>query len=216
MALTARFVPLVAGRWPGKQTASYARRRAAFRVGYAQRLEALDAELAKLGAKDIIIEAEFEAREIRNDGWPRSTARPKGPAIIVSFKSDKGPLSFPCDTYTGWEDNLYAIALALEALRAVDRYGVTRQAEQYRGWAQLPPPAAERKAFADRAAAAEWLWVVSGTNYRPDLLLAGGDPLAAAYRMAAKKLHPDSGGTTAEFQKLQDAMRLIDQGGRRG
>lgn len=215
MALTARFVPLVAGRWPGKQTASYARRRAAFRVGYAQRLEALDAELAKLGAKDIIIEAEFEAREIRNDGWPRSTARPKGPAIIVSFKSDKGPLSFPCDTYTGWEDNLYAIALALEALRAVDRYGVTRQAEQYRGWAQLPAPAGEWKAIADRIEAAQWLADVCGVRYNLTALVHSGELLTEAYRIAAKKLHPDSGGTTASFQRLQDAMQLI-KGGHRG
>lgn len=134
MALQARFVPLgpVSGRSAG-------RRRATFRIGYSDRLSLLESELAKLGAKEIVIQAQFEAKDIRNDGWPRSSARPKGPAVVLSFQSKHGPLSYPCDSYDAWEDNLYAIALALEALRAVDRYGVTKRAEQYKGWAQLPP-----------------------------------------------------------------------------
>ena len=32
-----------------------------------------------------------------------------------------------------------------------------------------------------------------------------------AYRAAAKRTHPDSGGNTEAFQLLQDAMRLIRQ-----
>lgn len=30
------------------------------------------------------------------------------------------------------------------------------------------------------------------------------------YLLAAKKLHPDNGGTAAEFQRLQDAKELLD------
>lgn len=43
----------------------------------------------------------------------------------------RGHLSYPCDTFTTLQDNLRVIALALEALRMVDRYGVTRRGEQY-------------------------------------------------------------------------------------
>jgi hypothetical protein len=38
------------------------------------------------------------------------------------------------------EANVRAIALALEALRKVDRYGVTKRGEQYAGWKALPSP----------------------------------------------------------------------------
>jgi hypothetical protein len=31
-----------------------------------------------------------------------------------------------------------------------------------------------------------------------------------AYRQAAKKLHPDAGGSTADFQRLQEARRVLD------
>jgi hypothetical protein len=207
MALQATFRPL--GAWPGKETASYSRKRAAFRIGYADRLNLLDHELQKLRAKDIVIQAQFDAKDIRQDGWPRSSARPKGPAIIVSFVGSKGPLSFPCDRYTAWEDNLYAIALSLEALRAVDRHGVTQNAEQYKGWAQLPPPSrsVEATGFSTRESAA--IWLASHSGMPKDYILDDPNVADRAYRAAAKALHPDAGGSTEEFQRLGAAIRVI-------
>ena len=208
MGLSARFVTLVG--WPGKSTPSYSRKRAPFRIGYAERLNLLEHELAKLSAKDIVIQAQFQAKDIRNDGWPRSSARPSGPAIVVSFKGSKGPLCFPCDRYDSWEDNLYAIALSLEALRAVDRHGVTQNAEQYKGWAQLPAPADKSATFQDAQQAAQWLAVVSGGSSTAAFLMVNSTARDASYRMAAKNLHPDKpGGSTEAFQKLQDAMRIL-------
>jgi hypothetical protein len=32
----------------------------------------------------------------------------------------------------------------------------------------------------------------------------------ALYRDAAKNLHPDAGGSTEDFQKLQEAKRILD------
>lgn len=202
MALQARFVSL-----PHAPARSSSRRRATFRIGYSDRLSLLESELNKLGAKSIVIQAQFEAKDIRNDGWPRSSARPKGPAVILSFESKHGPLSYPCDSYDAWEDNLYAIALALEALRAVDRYGVTTRAEQYKGWAQLPPPKPSSSTFSTSIEASAWMADVAGVvDGRP----LCGEGLEFAYRVAAKRLHPDvSGGSTEQFQRLQDAVRIL-------
>lgn len=207
MSLQATFRPL--GRWPVKETPAYARKRATFRVGYQDRLDLLEHELEKLNAKNIVIQAQFEAKEIRQDGWPRSSARPKGPAIIVSFKGSNGPLSFPCDHYQSWEDNLYAIALSLEALRAVDRHGVTKNAEQYRGWTQLPAAEAKTDGFLDAEQAAKWLAVVSGCSQSATFIQVNSVAQDAAYKMAAKRLHPDTGGSTEDFQKLQECMRVL-------
>lgn len=65
-------------------------------------------------------------------------------------------LSYPCDSCDNWQHNVRSIALALQALRAVDRYGVTRRAEQYRGWGKLPAPG-EMIGFTSVAAAKEFI-----------------------------------------------------------
>lgn len=210
MGLQATFRPL--DTWPGKQTPSYSRKRAPFRIGYAERLELLEHELSKLGAKEIVIQAQFEPKDIRNDGWPRSSARTKGPAIIVSFKGTKGPLSFPCDRYDSWEDNLYAIALSLEALRAVDRHGVTQNAEQYRGWQQIAAPAPENQSFATARDAAAWLARIADSPYAVTAVMVPGPAFESAYKTAARKLHPDAGGTHDDFVRLQQAARIIREG----
>src|SRR5215831_4271915 len=90
-------------------------------------------------AKEINTEGFFAPRDIRNDGWPKSSARPTQPGVILSFTTKQGRIVMPCDSFKDWEANLRAIALSLERLRAADRYGVTtEEKEQYIGWLRLP------------------------------------------------------------------------------
>ena len=202
--INAQFVPIEA--WPGKQRTSW--KSARFRMTYPQRLDTLEYELNKLGAKDILIQCYLTREDLRNDGWPKSLAKPRNPGIIISFTARGGDqLSFPCDTYDDWYDNLYAIALSLEALRAVDRYGVTRSAEQYQGWRRLgPSPQSEVKT---KQWAFEHLARVAGTTV-PAL---EGDRTAIdlAFRIAVKKTHPDTGGNVEAFRLVNEAMRVIRQ-----
>ncbi len=69
--------------------------------------------------------------------------------VVISFVvfSLHGPLRYATDAHErqyaglgmeGWQADVGAIALALTALRAVDRYGVSRRGEQYTGWRALP------------------------------------------------------------------------------
>lgn len=106
----------------------------------------------------------------------------------------------------GWQENLRAIALGLEALRKVDRYGIAKSGQQYRGWAALemgsagdPGPRTLEEAMTfvsehsdTQAAHAGWL---------------------VAYRAAAKRLHPDAGGDTRLFQHLQQAKAILEREG---
>lgn len=105
---------------------------------FSDTLSFLKRELYHLDARDINIEADFRERDIRQDGWPRSGARPTSPGVILAFSSKHGPLQYACDTYDSWEANLRAIASTLEALRAVDRWGATQRHEQYQGFKKLP------------------------------------------------------------------------------
>jgi hypothetical protein len=95
-------------------------------------------ELRQLGAKNIVVQAAVTDADIRLDGKLRANAYPEHPGVILTFDSKFGPLSYPCDRFTTYQDNLRAIALALEALRKVDRYGVTKRGEQYTGWKAIP------------------------------------------------------------------------------
>jgi hypothetical protein len=221
--IDARFAPIVA--WPRALTKS--RKSGQFRASYPATLDLLESELRHLRARNIVIQTAMRQEDLRNDGWPRAGARkPSMPGVIVSFESSQGPLSFACDRYFEWEDNLRAIALTLESLRAVERYGATPHREQYRGFAALPAPpapsagavppgAGHRAAEGDFATAEEAARFVAG--HTPGAVTSSAilsDALARerALRLAAKKLHPDQGGDAAQFLRLQEAAALLREG----
>lgn len=190
------FVPIQA--WPGLPTLR--RRRSTFRASYNATLRLLDMELRSLEARNVVLQVALPAVEIRIDGKPFAGARPREPGVILSFDSKHGPLSYPCDTYDAWEDNLRAIALGLENLRAVDRYGVTRTGEQYRGWKALAGPTAPTL---DRVAAVKFLQQWAGK------VIGSDEEAKAAYRKAAFATHPDRGGDPENFKRVQQAKEVL-------
>ena len=201
--ISAVFRPLE--QWPGKSTpANQHKSGSNFRATQTRRLDLLESELNYLGARDIVVQAYFDRGDIRNDGWPRSSARTRAPGVIVNFSNRaKESFSYPCDTYQRWEDNLYAIALSLKALRAVDRYGVTRGAEQYQGFKRLEAP----PIFDPRALAEAFICQHAGVRLE-DLR----SDLAGAYKAAALKLHPDVTGHDELFKQLQEHLRVLRAG----
>jgi len=200
--LNAQFRPL--DHWPGER--SKGRKIAQFRATYPKTLDLLEYELAKLQARDVIIQVDnLTTNDIRNDGWPKGSWSPRGgnQGVVVSFESPKGAMSFPCDRYTEWQDNLRAIALSLEALRTVDRYGVTRGNEQYRGWARLEAP----NNGMTREQARSFLQSLTdgaplGPNTTPELI-------AELCRALKIKNHPDRGGSHELFVKIGQAERVL-------
>jgi len=194
------------------------RSRWSFRAGYEDTLRLLEDELWRLDARNIVLQADFSEGDLRMDGMPRSNARqPVHPGVRVAFNSRHGPLVYATDAYEFWQHNLRAVALGLGALRAVDRYGVTKRGEQYTGWKQLTSGIAAPAAMTVEAAAA---FIAAHTGERcdgGDLLDSPGVPHPAsvtrAYRAAAKRLHPDNGGDPALFRRLQDARELLERHG---
>jgi hypothetical protein len=189
--------------WPGAMTRN--RQRARFRAPYSNTLKLLDRELRHLLAKQIVLQVALSEADIRQDGRPRAGSKPRHPGVILAFQSRHGPLSYPCDTYSSWEDNLRAITLALEHLRAVDRYGVTRRGEQYQGWARLPGPIITPSPMTVVEADA-WLRRTGGG---PPILTT--ELLEAVYRRAAFATHPDRGGSSEGFQRVQQARAVLEQ-----
>lgn len=184
--------------WPGEPTPHGKRQKSQFSAPWSKTIDLLDRELGFLKATSVVIQADVSANEIRLDGMLYANSRPRSPRVVLSFDSKHGPLSYPCDRYTDWQANVRAIALALEALRAVDRYGVTRRAEQYKGWEKLPAPATNGQAAIKILAQFSGL-PPADVQRSPE----------AAYRAAVSKTHPDTGGLADDFKAVQEAWEAL-------
>ena len=188
--------------WPHEKTQRP--RSSAFKTPYNRTLELLDKELIMLSVRRAVIQIDLPESKIRIDRLPRSGARPDYQGVIFSFESKYGPLRYATDVFDFWQDNLRAIALGLEALRKVDRYGITKKGEQYTGWKQLPAAITE---ISDIHAASEFLARYSGLQAED--ILRDESVYIKAYRAAALKLHPDKGGNVENFTLLTKIKKLF-------
>lgn len=216
-----RFRPIV--DWPGVPTTNP--KRSPFRASYSETIDRLDLELHALGAERVVIQLALEERHIRQDGLPRANApEPRHPGVIVAFDSKHGPLRYATDRFDRWKDNLRAIALGLEALRKVERYGIANDAEQYRGWRAIAERSDAEEAFRsedDAAAFVAGLTVpragegssnVTAAEYdrRVAFLLGGADDTCRPLvRQAQRAAHPDTGGSDDLFRKLTLALERL-------
>lgn len=175
--------------------------------------EQLARELRHLGARDVVLElAGISPRDIRKDGTLRIDARPPHPGVRLSFQTrEHGDMSFTCDTYAvyvdAWKDNVRAIVLTLEALRAVDRYGAT-QGAQYAGFAALPPGAgATAMGGMTRTEAAKILSRWSGVPIDADESEVSA---RARWKEARRATHPDrNGGIHDHWNQVEQAARAL-------
>ena len=166
--------------WPHPVTTP--REHARFKAPWEQTLADLEYEIGRLDGRNVMVGAGFRESDLRLDGMPRADRRQAPylhPGVEVSFDSRYGRLTYATDQYVGWKDNLRAIALALDALRAVDRYGVSKRGQQYAGWAQLTAGGPD----ADRGRRL----VEQHGGIRPALMAT----------------HPDQGGDPRDFADVQ-------------
>ncbi|WVX88099.1 DnaJ-like chaperonin [Gordonia phage LitninMcQueen] len=170
--------------WPTELTK--ARKRSNFSASWSDTLELLSRELRAINAKNIVLQVAMQESDFRIDGYPRAQAKAAHPGVILSLESTVGPLSWPCDTFTTWQDNIRGIALSMEALRKVDRYGVTKRGEQYRGWRQLGSTASAPTKFGTTEAALDFLGDLLGI----DIVNTDLD-IRVIYRRAQAAAHPD-------------------------
>lgn len=158
-----------------------------FRSSWTSTVDLLVKELRAHGARSVLLEVDVSERAIRLDGLPRADARANSPGVVLSFEATRVPgkpkLRYEVGTYWDWTDNLRAIALGLQALRAVDRYGVTKRGEQYAGWKALPMGSGDP----------------SPEHGRELIAQHGG------VTQALKATHPDHDGNAADFADVQAA-----------
>jgi hypothetical protein len=202
------------GPWLGPVTAGR-RSSGAFRASWDDTLALLDSEVTALGGEGpVIVQVDVKDIDVRVDGMLKSRARVGDfPGVIVSFESRHGPLRYATDAYEqrwsgslpGWQANVRAIALSLGALRAVDRYGVSKTGEQYAGWSALPAARAQGSEwFTTDAEALAWMAGAAaetgiGTEVSTDRL----------YKALARRMHPDRGGDPELWDRLDAAAKVL-------
>lgn len=193
--------------WPTQLTAE--RRRAPFQATFTDTLELLERELRMLDPKDgryppSVLQIALREQDFRLDGMPRANSYPEHPGVILNIEPRQRPaLSFPCDTFDHWHSNLRAITLTLEALRKIDRYGVTQTGQQYTGWLAIEAPKASAKDLID--------FLARVADMPPP---SSPDGITLAYRKARANAHPDRNAGDREqwdaVERAADQLRRMD------
>jgi hypothetical protein len=201
-----RVTPLPAV-WPKKATPPHQRTRPPFKTTtWSRTLGLLAREVYMRGGRSAELALDIEPRHLRQDGQLRADARPKSPAVIVSFETKDGRLQFPADKYSNWQDNVEAIARSLEDLRRVDRYGVA-EGRQYAGFKALP---AQTGATLSTAQAADLIVrVAGGANIRAEDVLRDSTLTRELVRIAKRRTHPDTGGSAEQFAVAAAAADVL-------
>lgn len=196
--------------WPGrKRAAEWKPEKSRFKGHNWSRIEReLQEEVGRINGKDLTIALDIQnPGHFRSDGGIRADARPVTSRVVISFtRPDGKKLVFPCDAYGFWQDNVWAVRLSLEALRSVDRHGVTHGDQQYEGFAALPPAGGSSAMTVDQAFA--FVAELSGFE---EAALVYPSVFAQAVKIAQSRAHPDKGGTDEKFQKLGQAIQLIEE-----
>lgn len=183
--------------WPAgwKRTPTAQRARARFRSGRTElsiyeATQRLQGELERLerGIGGVVLSTNVETRL---DGMPRSDRRaPADPGAAVYFRLKGQPRCLACDKWDRVADNIAAIAAHIEAIRAVDRYGVGTLDQAFAGYAALPAPAMG------------WRDVFGFGADRPVTV----DAVQGRYRVLARQYHPDvAGGSVEEMTRINAA-----------
>lgn len=184
-------------------------------IPFSQTRELLERELRALGAEDVILEVDVLPGQIRLDGELYASAKVNSPAVRLHFDSEHGHLTYATDAFTTWQDNVRAIALALEALCKVDRYQVGRGGDQYRGYLALEAGSgatalgAETPMTRDDAIGILSTWAY-GDSVDPALLHDSDEARRATWKRARKHAHPDNNsGARSAWDQVERAAKVL-------
>lgn len=194
--------------WPGELTRASARQSSPFASTLGSTLGKMDVELRALHALGgAVLEVAIPAEHFRIDGRPRAHAVAEHPGVVLSLpKTSQGPLRYATDKFTTWQDNLRAIVLGLEALRKVERYGITKRGEQYAGFRALPATAS---ADMPVTVAATIVADYAANGYEASGVALDEQVARAAFKVARANVHPDRLGERGPWDMLERAGRAL-------
>lgn len=181
--------------WPMgyKRTPSFLRINSKFKVNMDTAQQQLRLEIKRLGGKNLVVSTNIP---VRKDGglyvdW--MSKKIDDPGVAIYFSINEKNVSMCCDKFFRIWENVYALAKGIEALRGMDRWGVSEFLERaFTGFTGIP----------ETVQAEKDIWDILGLSVKPDSI----DVVKSAYRNMAKICHPDiPGGSHYKMQQLNDA-----------
>lgn len=187
--------------WPLQWPLGYARtqqpKRAPFKANQMGRnMKEIATEIRRLGGKDPIISTNIP---LRADGlpysdWERRKITDWGVAVYFDYEGQQTVLA--CDKWDRIEDNMRAVSLAIEAMRGIDRWGVSDMLKRaFMGFKALPAGSYEGTLTINNEPIERLLAPKGSINWA---LILGVkvdctfDQLKAMYREKCRHCHPDT------------------------
>lgn len=181
--------------WPVGYKRTEQRIFSTFKQSMEKAQEFLHLELKRMDATDLIVSSNIP---VRKDGlfftdW--MNRKIDDPGVAIYFKHKGKNVTMCCDKYSKVWENTYALGKAIEALRGLERWGVSEFMERaFTGFTALPPSIVTEVN----------IWHVLGLTSKP----ATSAEVTAAYRTKAKEVHPDKpGGDGEKFKQLLEAYQ---------
>lgn len=176
--------------WPADYPRSDSQKKSKFTTTLGKARDFVNAELKRLNATDAVISTNVPLKDngdLRAD-WSRYKFDDTG--VAVYFTRNDQQVVLCCDTYSKVWDNLHAIGRTIEALRQIDRDGVSDFLNRsFSGFKRLSEVTEALDCF-------QILGIHRGATLKD---------VRDAYRALSKKFHPDVGGSSQKFNQLYEA-----------
>jgi hypothetical protein len=164
--------------WP--KTAPKEKQQGVFKSTISSALTLLRTEISRFGGTNVVLSSNFT---LGNES-------PKETGVVAYFLLDGQQMAIPCDRWYKIEHNIQAIALTIEAIRGMDRWGAKNMIKAVlQGFLALP----------ERSTVPDW-WDV--LECRRDSPL---DVVRAQYKRLAHDHHPDHGGSAGKMSEVNAA-----------
>lgn len=200
--------------WFEEKTPDHERRsRYVFKASWPNTLNLLSRELSLLDASNVVVQADYQEHDITLKGLPRANARqPNFPGVKIAFDSTHGPLTYATDVCEFWQHNVRSIALGLEALRAVDRYGISGSAQQYTGYLAIEArPMGKPKA--PRFPTPELALAFLRSEEITGITGAEGLSIRLLWNHVVQLHHHDTGNESPFWGDILEAKKVIEKAG---
>ena len=160
----------------------------------------LEAQLGLMNAAGTVVTSNVE---LRRDGRPYAGQRISDNGVAVYFTRKGKEQCVACDKWGSVRDNLHAVALAIEALRGIERWGTGAMVDAaFAGFTALPASASAGSVWSR-----PWHEVLGVSPTAP------AEVIEAAYKSLRRKSHPDmDGGSDAAFNEVQAAFEQAREG----
>ena len=180
--------------WPTEYPRTHRPKEARFKTTMGDARDGLLDELRQMEATEPILSTNIP---LRRDGlpyaqWERRQITDLGVAVYFQFQGE--PRVLCCDKWNRIEDNLQALRKTVEAMRGIDRWGVSDMLNRmFAGFVAIP----------ETAGGLGW-WDILDLERTP---IPTPEQVEQAFREKALIYHPDKGGDPDQWNRLETARQ---------